>query len=60
VNGLIDPGLVAPVILGVTSGAFAGTRLLVRLRNETVRRVFLLVLIVLAIEMLVRGLRASG
>ena len=60
VNGLIDPGLVAPVILGVTSGAFAGTRLLVRLRNETVRRVFLLVLIVLAIEMLVRALRASG
>src|SRR5439155_425113 len=56
-NGLIDPGLAAPVILGVTTGAFVGTRILVRLTNETVRRVFLCVLLVLAVEMLLRGLR---
>ena len=55
--GLIDPGLAAPVILGVTTGAFLGTRLLVRLTNEAVRRVFLGVLIVLAAEMIVRGIR---
>jgi len=56
-TGLIDPGLAAPVILGVTAGAFLGTRVLVRLTNETVRRVFLGVLIVLAAEMIVRGIR---
>jgi uncharacterized membrane protein YfcA len=56
-NGLVDPGLAAPVIIGVTAGAFVGTRLLVRLTNEAVRRIFLAVLIVLAVEMLVRGLR---
>lgn len=55
--GLIDPGLAAPVILGVTAGAFAGTRVLVRVTNETVRRVFLCVLMVLALEMIVRGIR---
>jgi uncharacterized membrane protein YfcA len=55
--GLIDPGLAAPVILGVTAGAFLGTRVLVRVTNETVRRVFLGVLIVLAAEMIVRGIR---
>lgn len=58
-NGLVDPGLAAPVILGVALGAFAGTRVLVRLTNETVRRVFLVVLIVLAAEMIVRGLRSA-
>lgn len=54
--GLVDPGLAAPVILGVTAGAFAGTRLLVRLTNERVRQIFLYVLALLGVEMIVRGL----
>jgi uncharacterized protein len=54
--GLIDPGLAAPVILGVVIGAFAGTRLLVRLTDDKVRHFFLGVLAALAIEMLIRGL----
>ncbi len=54
--GLIDPGLAAPVILGIVIGAFIGTRVLVRMRNETVRRVFLVVLFVLGAQMLLRGL----
>jgi len=54
--GMIDPGLAAPVILGVVSGAFVGTRVLVRLTNQTVRHIFLGVLLVLGIEMLLRGL----
>ena len=55
--GLIDPGLAGPVLVGVTAGALVGTRVLVRLTNETVRRAFLVVLALLGIEMLVRGLR---
>jgi uncharacterized membrane protein YfcA len=55
--GLIDPGLAAPVILGVVLGALVGTRFLVRLTNETVRRFFLVVLVVLGIEMIFRGIR---
>jgi hypothetical protein len=55
--GLVDPGLAAPVVLGITTGAFVGTRVLVRLRNRSVRLFFLGVLGVLGIEMLVRGLR---
>ncbi len=57
--GLIDPGLAAPVILGIALGAFAGTRVLVRLPNRTVRRVFLVVLGVLGVEMIVRGVRGG-
>ncbi len=54
--GMIDPGLAAPVILGVVSGAFMGTRLLVRLSNQAVRRIFLGVLLVLGVEMILRGI----
>jgi uncharacterized membrane protein YfcA len=51
--GLVDPGYAAPVILGVVTGAFFGTRLLVRLRNRTVRSLFTVVLFLLGIEMIV-------
>lgn len=57
--GLVDPGLAAPVILGVVLGAFVGTRVLVRLTNQAVRYFFMAVLIVLGIEMIVRGIRGA-
>ncbi len=43
------------IILGVVLGAFLGTRLLVRLTNQKARRFFLGVLLVLGVEMLLRG-----
>lgn len=55
--GLINPGLAAPIILGVVVGAFIGTRVLVRLTNRAVRYFFLVVLLVLGVEMIVRGLQ---
>jgi uncharacterized membrane protein YfcA len=57
--GMIDPGLAAPVILGVVLGAAMGTRLLVRMTNQTVRRFFLLVLLILGVEMILRGILGS-
>jgi len=57
--GLVDPGLAAPVILGITVGAFIGTRVLVRLPNRSIRYFFLAVLGALGVEMLVRGLRGG-
>lgn len=53
--GLVDTGLIAPVILGVVAGAFLGTRVLVKVTNQAVRNIFLVVLIVLGLEMLLRG-----
>jgi uncharacterized membrane protein YfcA len=58
-EGLLLPGLAAPVILGVLAGAFLGTRLLVRLPNRAVRRIFLGLLLVLGTEVIVRGIRGS-
>jgi len=56
VHGLIDPGMAAPVVLGVVAGAFLGTRVLVRITNRAVRKFFLVVLIALAGEMIFRGI----
>ncbi|MGZ3495099.1 MAG: sulfite exporter TauE/SafE family protein [Thermodesulfobacteriota bacterium] len=53
--GMIDPGLAAPVILGVVLGATLGTHFLVRLTNQMVRRIFLGVLLILGVEMIIRG-----
>jgi uncharacterized membrane protein YfcA len=58
-QGLIEPGPVAVVVLGVLGGAFVGTRVLVRLPNRAVRRIFLVLLVVLSIEVIVRGIRAG-
>lgn len=58
-RGLLLPGLAAPVILGVVAGAFLGTRLLVRLPDVVVRKVFLVLLLVLGIEVIIRGVRGS-
>ncbi len=57
--GVIDPGLVAPVMLGVLLGAHLGTKILVRLTNQAVRRFFLVILLLLGLEMLVRGIRGA-
>ena len=57
-EGLIEPGTVAIVVLGVLGGAFIGTRVLVLLPNRAVRRIFLFLLVVLSVEVIVRGIRA--
>jgi uncharacterized membrane protein YfcA len=42
--------------LGVLAGALIGSRLLTRLSNKTLRLIFLPVLVVIAIQMVLRGL----
>jgi uncharacterized membrane protein YfcA len=55
-RGDIPPLIAAPVALGVLSGAFIGSRLLTQLSNKTLRLIFLPVLVVIAIQMVMRGL----
>jgi uncharacterized protein len=57
-RGDIRPVLACPVAVGVLGGAYLGTRLLSRLRNTTVRKIFLPVLAYLAVAMVFRGLGA--
>jgi uncharacterized protein len=54
-GGLILPILAAPVAIGTTAGAYVGSRLLPGLANRLIRWAFILILIALAAETIVRG-----
>jgi uncharacterized membrane protein YfcA len=51
-RGYIDPGLSAPVMLGVLLGALSGARVLPKAATGRLRKLFALVLFVLAVEMI--------
>ena len=54
-RGQIDPFVAAPVAIGVLAGAFTGSTLLPRLSSRTLRVAFVIVLVVVAAQMLIRG-----
>jgi uncharacterized protein len=51
-RGYIDPGLTMPVVLGVLGGSVLGARILPGAHTMTLRRVFAVVVFVLAVEMI--------
>jgi uncharacterized membrane protein YfcA len=53
--GFIDPGLTMPVMLGVLGGSMLGARVLVAAETKILRRVFTLVILVLALQMIYKG-----
>jgi hypothetical protein len=55
-RGYIDPGLAAPVMLGVVVGSLAGARVLPHARTRWLRLVFGVVITIMAIEMIYHGL----
>ncbi|MCC6312543.1 MAG: sulfite exporter TauE/SafE family protein [Thermomicrobiales bacterium] len=56
-RGDVVPVIAAPVALGILIGATVGSRLLTRVHGQVVRRVFTVALAVVAVEMLLRGIR---
>jgi uncharacterized protein len=60
VRGDIHPFIAAPVALGILLGTVAGTQLLLHLRGAVIRKVFLGVLILAAVQMIWRGLEGSA
>jgi uncharacterized membrane protein YfcA len=55
-RGYVHPLIAAPVALGVLAGAWLGSRLLVRLRNTTVRKLFVPLMLLIAVQMVLKGL----
>ncbi len=55
-RGDIDPLIAAPVALGVLGGATIGARTLTRLSNATIRKIFVPIIVLVALEMLLRGI----
>jgi uncharacterized protein len=55
-RGYIDPRVAMPVMLGVLCGALLGAKVLVNARVKTLRILFGVVILALAIEMMVNGI----
>jgi uncharacterized protein len=56
-RGYIDPGIAMPVMLGVLAGSTLGARVLTKTAAGPLRTLFAVVIAVLAVEMMVNGLR---
>jgi uncharacterized membrane protein YfcA len=54
-RGYIDPAIAMPVMLGVLAGSMIGARYLARLSVPLLRKVFAIVVGLIAIEMIVNG-----
>jgi uncharacterized membrane protein YfcA len=54
-RGDINPLVAAPVALGVLVGATLGAKTLTRLSNATIRKLFIPIMAIVAIQMLIRG-----
>jgi uncharacterized protein len=58
-RGYIEPVLAFPVMLGVLAGALFGARILAGAKTVWLRRIFTAVVVILAVEMLYKGLRGG-
>jgi uncharacterized membrane protein YfcA len=58
-RGYIDPALAMPVMLGVLVGSLMGTRVLVKSKTKSLRLVFSVVIVLLGIEMLLKGITGT-
>lgn len=59
-KGYINPGIAAPVMLGVLIGAMFGARILVKAQTKWLRYGFAIVVTYLAIQMIYNGMHPKG
>jgi len=55
-RGYVDPALAMPVMLGVLIGSLMGTRVLVKTQTKMLRLVFSGVIVLLGLEMIIKGI----
>jgi hypothetical protein len=58
-RGDINPFIAAPVALGILLGTVIGTHFLLRLHGAAIRAIFLVILIAVAIQMILRGVQGT-
>ena len=54
-RGYIDPAVAMPVMLGVLAGSLLGAQVLLKIKTRSVRSIFTVVILLLALEMLYNG-----
>ena len=55
-RGQIDPFIAAPVALGVLAGALIGSHYLGRVGHTRLRKIFVVVLLIISVQMIVKGI----
>lgn len=55
-RGYIEPGIAFPVIIGVIFGAFTGAKLLKRMNVKSLKRIFAVAILLVAINMIYQGI----
>lgn len=58
-RGQIEPGIACPVMIGVLMGALTGARLLKRLDVRVLRRIFCIVILLVAVNMIYQGMTGN-
>lgn len=58
-RGQIEPILAMPIVVGVLIGAFFGSKILMKINVLLLRKIFCIVIIILAIQMIYRGFEPS-
>ncbi len=56
INGYINPYIAIPVMIGVFIGSYYGTKLIGKTSNVYLKKIFILVILVIAIEMILRAM----
>lgn len=56
-RGDIKPDIAAPVALGIILGAWFGAKLMPKLNASAIRKLFIVVMVIVAIQMIIKGLR---
>ena len=59
-KGEILPEIAAPVAIGVLIGSFIGAHLMAKMHNDLIRKIFVVVLIIISIQMGIRGIGLSN
>lgn len=57
-RGDVNPSIAGPVAMGVLVGAMTGSKLQKRIKSGTIRRAFSIVVVIVAVQMLLKGVRS--
>ncbi len=54
-RGDIDPFIAGPVAAGVMIGATVGSRVLGKIKSQSIRRAFVIIMLIISLQMLIKG-----
>lgn len=54
-GGVVDPTLTGPVLIGIVPGAIVGSWLVPKINVATLKKLFLVVILLIGIQMIVKG-----